>query len=253
MAYQADVRGGVVGIYWSGPTAEAAGLRRHSPPRHLSVRSRRREIFSLLTSGDPATPLVQRVCELSRELLGVSGAGIFLIGGARQQVIVHATDPLVEDLADLQVSLGEGPCIEAVRTGVPVLEPRLEEKHRLSWQAYADAALALGVRATFTFPLKADSIRLGALDLYRRQPGELSAWQSADAFALCDIANRSMVTQRDRLQVDASIGGLRRPMIGSRYPALGRTTALDVETTVEQALARPRPHRPRAPLAAVDR
>lgn len=243
-----------MGIYWSGPVADGLTPSHVVSPRHVSKRSRRNEIFALLTAGNPETPLVQRICELSMELLGVSGAGMFLVGGARQQVVVHATGSLVEDLGDLQLSLGEGPCIQAVRTGLPVFVPRLEEKHRLSWRRYADAALALGARATFTFPLRADSIRLGALDLYRVEAGALSAWQSADAFALCDIANRSMVAQRDRLQVDGNTGGLRRPMMmGSRYPALGRTTALDVETTVEQAVARPRPHRPRGALASVDR
>ena len=45
-----------------------------------------------------------------------------------------------------------------------------------------------GVRAVFGFPLRVGAVRLGALNLYRDQPGPLADEQHADALVLADVA-----------------------------------------------------------------
>jgi hypothetical protein len=46
------------------------------------------------------------------------------------------------------------------------------------------------VRAVFGFPLRVGTVRLGALNLYRDRPGELSTDQHADALVLADLTAR---------------------------------------------------------------
>jgi len=203
---------------------------------NATPRSRPEQILDLLTEGEPNTPLVERVCTVSLELLGVSGAGMCLVGGRQHQVIVHGTDALCEELEDLQVTLGQGPCIESVETGRPVIVEELDGYVSEAWPRYADDALARGVGALFTFPINAGGVSVGALDLYRDAAGALSRQQFADAVILTEIASRSMLAQRDRTYVDGSISALRW-LTGQDRLTAGRGRAVDLGITVEQALA----------------
>jgi hypothetical protein len=56
------------------------------------------------------------------------------------------------------------------------------------WPVFAPAALHAGVRAVFALPLQVGGIRLGVLDLYRAQSGDLDREQLADALLLADTA-----------------------------------------------------------------
>lgn len=201
---------------------------------------RRASILSRLTAGDPTTPLVERVCEVSVELLGVSGAGMCLIGGARHQVILHGTDSLAGDLEDLQLASAHGPCVEAVRTGSPVLVPELENFRSSAWQDYADRALALGARAVFSFPLQAGDVQLGALDLYRTTAGMLDSEKVADALAIVDLTTRSMIAQKERFDIDATISALHYMTVADRagLPIVA-SRAADLDITVAQAFGAP--------------
>lgn len=202
-----------------------------------AVSSRRTDLLALLTAGAPDAPLVTRVCEVSAQVLGVSGAGMCLIGGRQHQIVVHGTDPLAEQLADLQVTLGEGPCTEAVATGRPVVVPDLAGDVPAHWGRYAQEALTRGVRALFTFPLQAGTLQLGALDLYRLSPGPLTPDQTADAGLLTDIASRSMLAQKDRIHLDGSVSVLHWMSAQHRRSVPGRGRAVDLGITVGEALA----------------
>jgi len=204
--------------------------------------ARATELRRLLAGGDPQASLVARVCEVSSRLLGVTGAGMCLIGGRRQQVIVHGTDPLIAELEDLQVVLGQGPCVEAVRSGTAVLVPELLGHDAVGWQALADQALARGVRALFSIPLLAGTARIGALDLYRLFPGPLDPRQLDDARILTEIASAAMLAQADRDHPDGSVTALHwlsdpdaGPAPGSWIRSAG--PVVDLGTTVGESLA----------------
>lgn len=225
-------------------TGHGHGTRRRDSPVAAGTGSpvtdwhlRRQELLALLTGGDPAAPLVERVCEVSARQLGVSGAGMCLIGGRQHQIVVHGTDPLADALADLQVSLGEGPCSEAVRTGRPVLVPELRAFDPPGWPVYAAHARARGVRALFSFPLHSGDVQLGALDLYRVTPGPLTDGQQLDAELLTAIAARSMLAQKDRLHLDGSVSALHWLSAQDREQVPGTGRAVDLGITVGESLA----------------
>jgi len=202
---------------------------------------RRSELLDLLTDGEPTTPLVQRVCEVSVHLLDVSGAGMALVGGRRQQILVHGTDPLSEELEDLQVALGQGPCIEAVRTGVPLLVPRLDDYDAPTWPVFAEQALLHGVHALFAFPLRAGTVQLGALDLYRDRAGPLTDEQFRDAVLLTQIVDHAMLAQRDRVYLNGTVSALHWLGDHDQAHTTGPGRAVDSGLTVEQAPAPPWP------------
>lgn len=126
-------------------------------------------------------------------MLGVTGAGISMVTKAGNRGVVCATDDVSARIEDLQFTLGEGPCVDAVHNGAPVLVDDLDTPGDIAvdrWPTFMQAATADGVRALYAFPLRIGAITVGALDLYRDKPGDLSdsalsaALLAADAAAL---------------------------------------------------------------------
>jgi hypothetical protein len=142
------------------------------------------------TAADPRTQSA-RICALCTDLLGVSGAGISVVTTAGNRGTVCASDPISARIEELQFTLGEGPCVDAVRSGIPVLVGDLSEPGDLvveRWPAFLEGAAAAGVRAVFAFPLRIGAINVGAMDLYRAAPGDLTASQLPAALMAADAA-----------------------------------------------------------------
>jgi hypothetical protein len=88
-------------------------------------------------------------------------------------------------LEELQFTLGEGPCLEAHRTGRLVSEPRLDTTR---WPGFAAGALDVGVEAVFALPMHVGAAGFGALDLYRDSPGAMTRQDLDDARVVADAA-----------------------------------------------------------------
>jgi hypothetical protein len=88
---------------------------------------------------------------------------------------------------DLPLVLGEGPGVDAIATDRPVLVADLAD-HAVArhWPTFAPAAVTAGVRALFALPLRIGPVRVGVLDLYRAQPGALTAPEEAEALVVAD-------------------------------------------------------------------
>jgi len=110
----------------------------------------------------------------------VSGAGVALMTPTGHGGTLAATDGPAEVMENLQLTLGEGPCVNAFRDRRPVLEHDLT-KAGARWPGFAPAAAEAGIAAIFAFPLQIGAIRLGVLDLYRDTPGSLDRLQLAEA------------------------------------------------------------------------
>lgn len=139
---------------------------------------------------DPAT-YPQRVCAAAVDLLDVDAAGLTLM--TRSQLgAVWGSDKLAQTVEDLQFALGEGPALDAYGFGAPALEPSLLGGST-RWPFFRPQAVVLGVQAAFSFPLQIGVIRLGALNLFRRQPRPMSNGQLADALILADVTTQDMI------------------------------------------------------------
>jgi hypothetical protein len=97
--------------------------------------------------------------------------------------------PVGEQLAELQLMLGEGPCLDVLASAAPVLAADLgDEEFGPRWPAFVPAARLLGAGAVFVFPLVAGAIRAGVMGLYRGSPGPLSVGELGDLLILADVA-----------------------------------------------------------------
>jgi len=123
-------------------------------------------------------------------MVGVSGAGVMLMSGDIPRGSLCSSDPVSHLIEDLQYTLGEGPCVEAYQQDKVVIEPDLDGSVGGRWPAFSPPALQAGVRAVFGFPLRVGTVRLGALNLYRNEPGPLTNDQHADALVVAQVAAR---------------------------------------------------------------
>jgi hypothetical protein len=57
----------------------------------------------------------ERICQLCVELVDVAGAGISMVTETGNRGAVCATDHVAAMIEELQFSLGEGPCVDAVQ------------------------------------------------------------------------------------------------------------------------------------------
>jgi hypothetical protein len=105
--------------------------------------------------------------------------------------VVCATDEVSAKIEELQLSLGEGPCIDAAETGSPVLIPELGASADVNverWPAFMEGAATAGVKAVFALPLRVGAISVGVIDLYRNRPGPLAADHLPAALMAADAA-----------------------------------------------------------------
>jgi hypothetical protein len=129
------------------------------------------------------------VCAAAVEALPVSGAWVIAQGIPGASHVMCVTDEVGEQLAELQMTLGEGPCLDVVTSGSPVLVSDLDDGNAARrWPGFSPQACGASAAAIFAFPLQIGAIRAGALGLYRDKPGPLNSRQFSDALILADTA-----------------------------------------------------------------
>ena len=140
---------------------------------------------------------LQRLCRAARRDLPASGVGVSVVSDAGGLVTAAASSRDSARVEELQFTMGEGPCLAAFASRSPVLVPNLSEAATTTWPGYGPAAHDHGVRAVFAFPLQVGAARLGALDVYRDQPGALSAWALARALTYADVAMQTVLDAQE--------------------------------------------------------
>jgi hypothetical protein len=146
-------------------------------------------------------------CEVAAVVAGVDGGWLSVMSDSARRALVHATGQRAADLEELQFTLGEGPCLDAFRSGRPVLVADLAAPSwREWWPGFTPAGVAAGVAAVFAFPLVRGAIRIGVLGLYRATPGSLSPDALADVLVCADVALLLLLNARAGLDGDG--GGL---------------------------------------------
>jgi diguanylate cyclase (GGDEF)-like protein len=151
----------------------------------------------------PIQRILDHLVERIVEIMPIIGAGVTLISPGTEPHYVAASNDQALVFERLQSDLGEGPCVEAYETGIAVAVPDL--RLELRFPHFAPHALAAGMAAVFTFPLRHGDRPLGALDLYRDEVGDLTGGDLATAQTLADVAAAYLLnaTARADLQ-DAS-------------------------------------------------
>ncbi len=144
----------------------------------------------------PIQGILDSLVERIVEILPISAAGVTLIEEGLPPRYVAASNPAALRFEQLQSDIREGPCLLAFTTGKAVIVPDIMTDER--FPLFAPAAVAAGMAAVFTFPMKHGKDRVGALDLYRDTSGPMGEHDLEAAQTLADVAASYLLNAQSR-------------------------------------------------------
>ncbi|WP_328297353.1 ANTAR domain-containing protein [Streptomyces sp. NBC_00435] len=201
------------------------------------------EILDLLQAPEgPRGVADADIASAAADALAMDGLAVSLVTGGDRTELVWCTDGPAREFQDLQLTLGEGPEPEAVRTGAMVWAPDLAQAGGRRWPALGMEAPALEASAVFCFPMVIGAIKVGVLTAVRRTAGPLTEGQADDALALATaltvrFLNRE-APQSEGLNPLDSLGDLQHAVVHQATGMLSVQLAL----SLPHALLRLRAH-----------
>ncbi len=188
--------------------------------------------------------LVKRIVDV----LPVTGAGVTVISAESVPHYIAASDEAALGFEQLQSDLGDGPCVWAYRSGEPVAVPDLAGDDRFA--RFGPSAVAKGLAAVFTFPLRHGTGRLGALDLYRDAVGPLDRSDMAAAQTLADVAAAYLLNAQAREEARVTSERFRHTALHD--PLTGLPNRLLLQQRLEHAAQRAQRSHTNAAVLFVD-
>jgi len=129
-----------------------------------------------------------RLCEACVVLLDIDAAAISLVFDGAASGTLGSSGGSARMYDELQFTLGEGPCLDSVARRGPILVADLTNLGDSRWPVYGPAMLAHQIRGVFAMPVLVAGEHIGALDLFRAQPGRLGDEHFAGAIAAAELA-----------------------------------------------------------------
>ncbi|MGY0021525.1 GAF and ANTAR domain-containing protein [Streptomyces sp. cg35] len=158
-----------------------------------------------LLAQDSVDGTLHKVTHSALQLIeGCDAAGILLLSKGRTETLAP-TEQLVNESDRLQVSLREGPCFDAARTGHPVFRIKDMTEERVRWPAYAPQAHALGIGSMMGFLLYTEDEDLGALNVYSRRPGAFTEDSQTAGWTLAAHAAVAFSSSREQAQLENAV------------------------------------------------
>lgn len=134
------------------------------------------------------TKAADSLCEACVALLDIDAAAISLVFEGASSGTLGSSGAQARMYDELQFTLGEGPCLDSVAQRNPVVVVDLADPKESRWLAYGAAMLAHQIRAVYAMPIVVAGEYVGALDLFRAQPGQLSSQNLAGGVAAAELA-----------------------------------------------------------------
>ncbi|MGZ8818287.1 MAG: GAF and ANTAR domain-containing protein [Mycobacterium sp.] len=155
------------------------------------------QLFAAI-DGRRGVDAADRLCEACVMLFDVDAAAISLIfDGANSGTLGSSGEP-ARQYDELQFLLGEGPCLDSVSGRAPVVVLDLADPADARWPVYGPAMLDLKVRGVYAMPVVVAGEYVGALDLFRTQPGHLEDAHISGAVVAAELAGIPLLDILDR-------------------------------------------------------
>jgi hypothetical protein len=191
---------------------------------------------------EPATGMLPSLCDPFLAALPVAFVSVSVFDGGRRQSTVCASDPVAARLDELQLELGVGPQWDALSLARPVLTPSLQDAQNPDWIGFVAAALALGVRAYFAFPMLVGAASVGVVGLSSRRAGALDADQVASGVGVARRTTGPALARAIAGAASDGAGGARVPgMRREVHQATGMILA-QLDVSAGEAFARLQAH-----------
>ncbi|HVA07808.1 MAG TPA: GAF and ANTAR domain-containing protein [Acidimicrobiales bacterium] len=148
-------------------------------------------LAALIGGSEDEAPSLTTVCRSASKLLRMSGAAVVLMGDGTFPSVASAYGVSVA-VQDLELTLGEGPAIDAYAEGKPVLVDHVGS-FSSRWPQFGRAAAEAGIQSVYALPLQLGAIKLGVLVLYREQPGILEGEDLSAALLVANLVCNQVI------------------------------------------------------------
>jgi GAF domain-containing protein len=139
---------------------------------------------------------LQLLTDRTVRLLAASAAGVVL-ADPRGELRVAAASSEEAGLVELfQLQNDQGPCLDCFRTGRPISAADLTGPDQ-RWPRFAHAAIQAGFRTVEALPMRLRDQVIGALNLFRAEPGPFETADLRIAQALADVATIGLLHERN--------------------------------------------------------
>ncbi len=207
------------------------------------------EVADTLVADFDVVDFLTTLCEHATVVSGADAVGIMLTDHRGELRFMAASNDAGRNLELAQLRLGEGPCLDCVRTRQPVVNADLTMADT-TWPGFAPHAIAAGFHSVHAFPMRLRDQAIGALNLFavsemRFEPGEVRVVQS-----LADVATIAILQERSIARAEALTEQLQgalnsRIVIEQAKGALARQEDITVDEAFERLRERARSSRQR--------
>jgi hypothetical protein len=153
------------------------------------------ELADTLVDDFDVIEFLMMVAHRTSELIGDADVGILLADQRGHLQFMAGSNEDVKRLELFQLQVHEGPCMDAVRDGQPVVNADLNEAED-RWPRFAPRAVAAGYQSVHAFPLRLRDEVIGAIGVFGT---DNARWEDADvhiAQTLAHVATIGLLQER---------------------------------------------------------
>ena len=129
------------------------------------------------------------------EILDVAAAGLMLASPGGELRVMASSIEAMRVLELFEIQSEEGPCMDCFRTGLSVANADLAGGDD-RWPRFSRRALEAGFRSADAVPMRLRTSVIGALNLFRSEPGGLGPSDLKAAQAVADVATIAILQHR---------------------------------------------------------
>lgn len=191
---------------------------------------------------DVLTTLAERCVDT----FDVASAGVMLAATSGELQVIASSSVTMRALELFELQADEGPCVDCYRTGQPIVNLELSrDDHR--WPRFATEAAEAGIRSVHSLPMHLRDRTIGALNMFRIDPGPLNEADVLAAQALADIATIAILQHRTSIDARTLNGQLSealssRIVIEQAKGKISEAAGVDIDQAFERLRRHARIH-----------
>ena len=164
-------------------------------PREALLAQTLVELADTLVDDFDVVELLTLLADRCVEVLGVAAAGLLLVAPEGDLRVMASSSEAIRVLELFELQASEGPGMDCFRTGLPVVNQDLATVNG-RWPRFGPEALAAGFHSAHSLPMRLRTTTLGALNLFRGEPGAMDAADIVAAQAFADVASIAVLQHR---------------------------------------------------------
>jgi GAF domain-containing protein len=129
------------------------------------------------------------------DVLDVAAAGIMLASADGELRVLASSSEAMRVLELFELQADEGPCVDCYRTGLPIVNHKLDVADG-RWPNFGPKAVEAGFRSVHALPMRLRHQTIGAINMYRIDEGQMGDADVTAAQALADVATIAILQHR---------------------------------------------------------